>query len=185
MYFALIFSYHFHLFIVLGGGTCGIYKSSYNISKISYLNLPPPPFSFFYCSIIIFSFFTVVLEVHCSIYKSSYNISDLNSLFSSFSFIPLSIVSIGHIFPFMYMCTTYLYHIHPVTLFRRLLPAPTGINPPDRTCSTLLFSDFIKEKDDIFISLKYLYREFPCDISIFLCVITQTGSFPLFFSFLL
>jgi hypothetical protein len=25
---------------------CSIYKSSYNVSNISYLNLPPPPFSF-------------------------------------------------------------------------------------------------------------------------------------------
>jgi hypothetical protein len=30
-----------------------------------------------------------------------------------------------------------------------------------------------------------LYRKFPCDISIYICIITQIGSSPLFFSFYL
>jgi hypothetical protein len=33
--------------VVLGGVHCGIYKSSYNVSNISYLNSPPPLLSFF------------------------------------------------------------------------------------------------------------------------------------------
>jgi hypothetical protein len=36
----------FFSFIVLAGVHCDIYKGSYNISNISYLNLPPPPFFF-------------------------------------------------------------------------------------------------------------------------------------------
>jgi hypothetical protein len=30
----------------------------------------------------------------------------------------------------MYMCTQYLHHIHPSTLFPHLLPTPIGINHP-------------------------------------------------------
>jgi hypothetical protein len=33
----------FHFIVVLGGGTLWLYKSSYNISNISYLNSPPLP----------------------------------------------------------------------------------------------------------------------------------------------
>jgi hypothetical protein len=42
----------FHVFLptfyiaVLGGLHCVIYKTYYNLSNISYLNSPPPPFSF-------------------------------------------------------------------------------------------------------------------------------------------
>jgi hypothetical protein len=41
--------YFIHLFsfsVVLGGVHCGIYKSSYNVSNISYLNSSPQPLSF-------------------------------------------------------------------------------------------------------------------------------------------
>jgi hypothetical protein len=54
-------------------------------------------------------------------------------------------------------------------------PLPTGTNPPDRTCYTFLFS--VSEKKDIFV---YLYREFPCDISMYICIITWTGSSRVF-----
>jgi hypothetical protein len=39
-----------------------------------------------------------------------------------------------------------------------------------------------KEKNDIFVYLGYLYREFPCDVSmyIYICIITQIGSSALF-----
>jgi hypothetical protein len=40
----LLFSFFLLLFWV--GVHCGIYKSSYNTSNVSYLNSPPPPFSF-------------------------------------------------------------------------------------------------------------------------------------------
>jgi hypothetical protein len=41
------------------------------------------------------------------------------------------------------MCTQYLYSSTPFPL---LLPLSTGINPPDRTLSALLFSDFVFKK---------------------------------------
>jgi hypothetical protein len=44
------------------------------------------------------------------------------------------------------MCTQYLYYIHPFTTFPHVLPPPTRTHPPDRTCSALLVSDFVKEK---------------------------------------
>jgi hypothetical protein len=39
-----------------------------------------------------------------------------------------------------------------------------------------------EEKHDIF-SLRELPREFPCSTSMFLCIIAQFGSSPLFFFF--
>jgi hypothetical protein len=39
-------------------------------------------------------------------------------------------------------------------------------------------------KKDIFVCLRQLHGEFPCGISMYLCIITGSGSFPLFFSFL-
>jgi hypothetical protein len=52
------------------------------------------------------------------------------------------IVSTGLIFLFTYMCTQILYYIHPPVLFSHFLSLPTSTNPPGRTCSALLFSDF-------------------------------------------
>jgi hypothetical protein len=56
------------------------------------------------------------------------------------------IVSTGIIFPFTYMCTQYLHYIHLPTPFPNLLPPTLIPILPDRTCFTLLFSDFVKEK---------------------------------------
>jgi hypothetical protein len=75
-------------------------------------------------------------------------------------------VSTDIIFVSTYMCTQYLHHIHPPTPFH-LLP-PIGTNPTlGRTCSALLFSDFLKEKNDIFAWDKGSYTGrffviFPC-----------------------
>jgi hypothetical protein len=88
--------------------------------------------------------------VHCGIYKSSYNISNIskwNSPPPPFSFIPSAplpgIVSTGLSFPLTCMCkcmcTQYLYYIHSPTPFPHTLSPPTGTNPPDRTCSLILF----------------------------------------------
>jgi hypothetical protein len=44
-YFNYIAFLFFLIFIVLGVH-CGVYKSSYNMSNISYWNSPPPSFSF-------------------------------------------------------------------------------------------------------------------------------------------
>jgi hypothetical protein len=37
----------YYFFIVLGGEHCGIYKSSYNLSNISYLYSPPAPILYY------------------------------------------------------------------------------------------------------------------------------------------
>jgi hypothetical protein len=74
------------------------------------------------------------------------------------------------------------FYIHVHTVFAlyspsstlSLYPAPphTGTNHPP--CSLNY-----KNQNDIFVCSKELYREFPCDISMYICIITQTGSFPL------
>jgi hypothetical protein len=56
------------------------------------------------------------------------------------------IVSTGLSFPFIYMCTQYLHYINPPTVPSHILPLPLVPVSPDRTCSALLFSDFIKRK---------------------------------------
>jgi hypothetical protein len=50
-------------------------------------------------------------------------------------------------FPFSYMCTQCLPHIHPLTPIPQL-PRPPTLVPCalDRTCSALLFSNFAKGK---------------------------------------
>jgi hypothetical protein len=77
----------------------------------------------------------------------------LNPPPSSFSFIP-EVVSRGIIFPFTYICTQYT---HP---FSHLLPTLTGTAPSSlaRTCSDLLFSDFVKEKKWHFCLVKVAIR---------------------------
>jgi hypothetical protein len=44
--YSLTLLLYFIFYCCAGGVHCGSYKSSYNISNISYLNSPPPPFSF-------------------------------------------------------------------------------------------------------------------------------------------
>jgi hypothetical protein len=59
------------------------------------------------------------------------------------------LVSTDIIFPFTYMCTQYLYRIHPSSPFPHLLPSPTSTNHhTGRICSTLLFSDFCIRKKE-------------------------------------
>jgi hypothetical protein len=66
--------------------------------------------------------------------------------------------------------------LHPVLMtFTRANPQTGAVLP---TCSL-----FLKEKY-IFICLRWLYREFHCDISMYICIITWIGSSPLFFPFL-
>jgi hypothetical protein len=118
------------------------------------------------------------------------NISYLNSLPPPFSYISLSpipgIVSTGLIFPFTYMCTQYLHHIHPPTPFLHISPFPlVPTPPPGRTCSApILWLCKRKEKNDIFCLFKILHREFYCDTSMDICIIAQIGPTPLFFFFL-
>jgi hypothetical protein len=81
-------------------------------------------------------------------------------------YLPLPIpgmVSTGIIFAFTYMCVHFLYHIHPPSLFPCYLSPPTGTSSTlGRTCSALLFSDFVeekrkKERNEIFCLVKGSY----------------------------
>jgi hypothetical protein len=92
--------------------------------------------------------------VHCGIFKiriiyQIYHtwIHPLHHFpFPTFPLIP-EIVSSGTIILFIYMCTHYLHQIHPPIPFPHLFPIPIGTNPtPGKTCSILLFSDFVKGK---------------------------------------
>jgi hypothetical protein len=108
----------------------------------------PSLFSFFF-------FFFIMLGLHCGVCKSSYNIyhTSIHPLHHS-PIIPHPIsgtVSAGLIFTFAYMCTQYLHHIHPPTPFPNMFPTHIGYRPPDRSCSALLFSDFVKEKKKTFL----------------------------------
>jgi hypothetical protein len=101
------------------------------------------------------------VEVHCGIYKyiTIYQIHRtwIHLLHHS----PLSspptihgIVSTGIIFPFTRIYAQNLYHVHLPTRFPHL-PSPSGttIPTPVRTCSTLLFSDFINFKKWHFLKI--------------------------------
>jgi hypothetical protein len=105
--------------------------------------------------VLCFTFFIVVLGVHCGIYKSSYNTSNISYLnhphpinqcsLSPFLHIP-GVVSPGLVFPFKYIYTWYLHHIHPPMSFPHFLPSPTATNPLDRICFTFLLSNIIKDE---------------------------------------
>jgi hypothetical protein len=81
------------------------------------------------------------------------------------------------------MCTQYLPHVYPPTLFPNILLPLIVTNPPTGgSCSTFLLSHFVKgKKNNIFVYLRYLYMKFPCDISIYIHIITQISPSPLFF----
>jgi hypothetical protein len=73
-------NFHSHLLfliVVLGRGTLCIHKSSYNISNISYLNTPPPSFSFIFSYPLSQSSFN---RYHFCIYIHVYTIFALYSL---------------------------------------------------------------------------------------------------------
>jgi hypothetical protein len=48
----------------------------------------------------------------------------------------------------------YLHHVHPPTPFAHILYPSHLYQTPDRACSALLFSDFVKERNDIFVCLR-------------------------------
>jgi uncharacterized membrane protein len=117
--------------------------------------------------IYLFILLLCLVGVYCGIYKNSYSISDIshfNSPPPPFFFIsphPIpGMVTTGVISPFTYMCTQYLQYIHPPTPFYHLLP-PTSTNlfPPNRTCSSLLFSDFVNKKKMTFLQFKIATQE--------------------------
>jgi hypothetical protein len=55
----------------------------------------------------------------------------------------------------------------PFNPFPYFLSPPTGTHPPDRNCFAFLISVFVKKKKDIFVCLRWLYRVFYCDISMY------------------
>jgi hypothetical protein len=89
------------------------------------------------------------VEVHCGIYKCSYNVSNISYLNSPLHCSPSpatipGTVSPGIIFAFIHMCIHYLHHIYPT------IPFPNTSHwcqtPPfHRTCSALLFSNWVEE----------------------------------------
>jgi hypothetical protein len=91
-----------------------------------------------------------------------------------FSPLPIpGIVSTVLIFPLTYMCTQYLYYIHPRTPFPHILPLPQ----PPRQDLTLLFSDFVKTKRFYFflfkiaiqgVSLWHFYIYMYCNLNWFI-----------------
>jgi hypothetical protein len=102
---------------------------------------------------IIIIFLLCWVGVHCSIYKGSYNVSNISFLnlpLPLLSFIPSPLIPgsfYSYIFTFIYMCIHYLHGIH--------LPILSLSSPPfhqcqltllSRTCSILLFSNFVEEK---------------------------------------
>jgi hypothetical protein len=66
-------------------------------------------------------------------------------------------------------------------------PTPLIMTSPGRTYSALLFSNFIKErkKKCHFCLFKIAKQGISCDTSMYICIIAQFGSFPLFFFLLL
>jgi hypothetical protein len=93
------------------------------------------------------------------------------------------IVSTDIIFSFTYIYTQYLYCIHPPP-FLHFHPLPLVPSSTGRTCSascSLILYKKRRRKNDIFGGLTQLHREFPCVTSVFICILVQFGSSPLFF----
>jgi hypothetical protein len=75
------------LFFIVLGVHCGIYKSSYNKSNISYLNSPPPSFSFTLFPPFLQSFQQVSLfHLHACIHSTCTIFTRLHPFPASFSF---------------------------------------------------------------------------------------------------
>jgi hypothetical protein len=109
--------------------------------------------------ITIFSNFTSTFFFHfCFIYLlcwrgTLWHLQSVNALYHS-HLLPFPIpgtVATAIIFPFVYICTQYLYYIHPPTPFPHILPLPTGTNYPrqDLFCPTVLW--FCKRKKLTFL----------------------------------
>jgi hypothetical protein len=88
------------------------------------------------------------------------------------------------------MCTQYLHHIHLSTPCPHLLLTPicTNLSPPPPWPREDLFHSPVlqfckRKKNYIFTCLRLLHREFPCDISMYTCIIAPVGSSLFFFYF--
>jgi hypothetical protein len=94
------------------------------------------------------------------------------------------IVSTGIIFPFTHMCTQYLHHIHLLCPFPHPPHSHWYQSPgQDLFCPPVL--RFCERKKNVtFVCVRQLYRKFPYDTFMYICIITQISSSPLFFFFL-
>jgi hypothetical protein len=120
-------------------------------------------FEFFCQNRLAFSFCTILLL--CWVYivtftkvPITYHVKFIPFIILLYSPSPMpGIVSKGLNFPFTCMCIQYLHHIHtPTHPFPTsyVLPFPPGSNPPERTCSALLFPVSVKKKNDSFVCLR-------------------------------
>jgi hypothetical protein len=133
----------------------------------------------------LFSLFPFLLlcseGVHYGIYKSSYNISNTFHPIHLFPLFPhpCSWNSFNRYYFSIYVmcahsiCTVFtLPHPFPISSPFSLVPTTTTVSPnPTGPALHPLFSNFVKKKKDIFVCLRELHREYPCDI----------GSYHLFF----
>jgi hypothetical protein len=123
--------------------------------------------------------------VHCGIYKGSYNISNISYLNSPL--LPFSFIPHYHHSWYSFSRSHFSIYIHLCTLFALYLPSPvlsplTGTtplppSPPGRTCSVLLFANYVKEKKWHFCLFEIVNREFPCGTSVYICIMTWLESF--------
>jgi hypothetical protein len=82
------------------------------------------------------------------------------------------------------MCTKHLHHIYPPSPFPYLLPSHQYQPPQSGPVLPPILWFCIKKKWKNKNMTFLLHSEFPRDISIYICIITWTGSSPKFFSFL-
>jgi hypothetical protein len=140
--------------------------------------------------------------VHCGIYKGTYNVSITHTWIHPLHHSPLSSLPhpdswnsfnryhfciYMHVYTFFVLYSpSYLLSLLPPTFSHFQLVPPYTLG---RTCSSLLFSDFVEEKREkikkinifVCLRLRLLHREFPCDISMYICIITPIDLSPLIF----
>jgi hypothetical protein len=74
--------------------------------------------------------------------------------------------------------------IHPSIPFPYILTPPTGKNSQAGPILPSYFPFLEKKKESNFVCLRYLYREFHCDIFMYISIVTWIDSSLLYFSFL-
>jgi hypothetical protein len=133
-----------------------------------------------------FFFFIIVMGYIVSLTKffTIYQIDHarIHPIHHSPLFLPIpAIVSIGIISIYIHKYVIFL--LYSLTPFPFILPHPMGTHSPYRTCFDFLFSVFVKKQKHHFCLFQIAIQMFPCDIFMYICIITQIGS-SLFFSFL-
>jgi hypothetical protein len=63
-------------------------------------------------------------------------------------------------FPFTFMCTQCLCCIHPPSPYPQLFSTPASTNTAPRTCSVLLFYNFVQEKKRKKMTLLFVYNTY-------------------------